>query len=196
MNIRFLMGVAAVCCAFALEAPMVPGEPAPDVVVRDASGTAVRLSTYRQKKHVALLAVPPGRAAADWADTERRLAALDTVALFESGPAATVLIDPAGVVRRILTGRVLSGAELGHFVELWQSGKRSFAAYCARCHGEEGDSTLCVDNALTGVGQRLSPEEIRAKLNIGELNDRQVLIREMRIPRDELEGIIVYVKSL
>src|SRR5271165_7149139 len=136
MNIRFWMALAVAQGAFSLSAAIVPGELAPDLVVQDTSGTAARLSTYRQKKHVALLAVPPGRAVeADWPDTNRRLAALDTVVLFlatdtetsrkflEDVSTATILIDRDGAVRRLLSGRILTGADLERFVDLWQSGK-------------------------------------------------------------------------
>jgi len=197
MNIRFSCATAAVCLAFSLHAAMVPGEPAPDLVVRDASGTAVRLSDYRQKKHIALLTAQPDRiAGANWQDTIHRLAALDTVVLFHNGPAATMLIDRAGIVRRMLAGRVLSGADLEEFVWVWQSGKTYFVAYCARCHGEEGDETLCVDKPLTGVSQRMSPAQIRESLRIGEVNDREVLIRGEMIKRFQLDAILVYVGSL
>src|SRR5579863_9568898 len=154
MNVRFGVGLTVGCCAFALWAATVPGEPAPDIAVRDADGASVKLSAYRQKKHVALLT---GSSPADWADTRRRLAALDTVLLFEDGAAGTMLIDKSGIVRRVVNGRVLSGSELAQFVEVWQSGKAYFLGYCARCHGEDGDNTACVDKVLTGVGRRLSP---------------------------------------
>jgi hypothetical protein len=209
MNVRFWMALAVTYGAFSLDAAIVPGEPAPDLVVRDVSGNSVRLSAYRQKKHVALLTVPPGRAAGvDWPDTNRRLAALDTAVLFlvtdteesreflDNVSIATLLLDRAGVVRRVLTGRVLTGVDLAHFVELWQSGKTYFVAYCSRCHGEDGDSTLCVEKPLTGVGQKLSPEQIRDRLRVGEMSDTEVLIRGEIIKRSQLDAIIVYVAGL
>ena len=196
MSLRFSAAVAVTCCAIPLHAAMVPGEPAPDRLARDASGTAVKLSAYRQKKHIALLSVTPDRAAAaDWTDTNRRLAALETVLLFDDGPAATVLIDDKGIVRRILTGRVLTGPELENFVELWQSGKGAFVAYCARCHGEDGNAVWCDPNPLAGVGQRLSPEQVRERLHPTEIND-QVIIRGEMIKRSDMESIIVYIRSL
>lgn len=209
MNIRFWMALSVAYGAFSLDAAIVPGEPAPDLVVRDVSGSVVRLSAYRQKKYVALLAVPPGRAAGvDWPDTIRRLAALDTTVLFlvtdaeksreflENVSTATVLLDRTGVVRRVLAGRVLTGADLEHFVEQWQSGKTYFVAYCSRCHGEDGDSTLCVEKPLTGLGQKLSPEQIRDRLRLGEMSDTEVLIRGEIIKRFQLDAIIVYVAGL
>ncbi|SPE40531.1 exported hypothetical protein [Candidatus Sulfopaludibacter sp. SbA3] len=197
MNIRFWLAAAAACCAFSLDAALVPGEPAPDLVVRDVAGTTVRLSAYRQKKHIALLVAPPDRLpTADWAGTERRLAALDTVVLFNDGPAATLLIDQTGVVRRVLTGSVLTGTGLTDFVELWQSGKAWFAGYCARCHGADGEDTWCDQKPLTGVGQRLSPTQIRETLNMWEVNDQEVIIRGERIKRPQVDAIIVYVSSL
>ena len=209
MKVRCWMALAAASCALSPGAAIAPGDPAPDLVVRDASGAAVRLSAYREKKHVALLAIPSGHAAAaDWQDTGKRLAALDTVLLFLTNDSeasrkflgdsasATLLIDRAGIVRRRLDGRVLSGAELEQFVDLWVSGKTYFIAYCARCHGEDGDSTLCVTTPLVGVGKKLSPEQIRESLRIGEVNDREVIIRGEIVKRSQLDAIIAYVGGL
>jgi hypothetical protein len=196
MGVRYCVAAALVCCAFSLNAAMVPGEPPPDLVVRDASGSTVRLSAYRQKKHIALLAVSAERiAATNWTDTNRRLAPLDTVLLFNEGPAATVLIDQKGIVRRVLGGRVLTGAELESFVELWQSGKGAFAAYCARCHGEEGDAVWCDPKPLTGLGQRMSTEQVRETLHMTDIND-EVIIRGERIKKLDIDAIVVYVRSL
>ena len=196
MRVRFSFALVIAVCVLPLKAATVPGEPAPDRLVRDTSGTTVKLSAYRQKKHIALLALSPDRvAAADWADTVRRFATLDTVVLFDDGPASTVLIDDKGVVRRVESGRVLTGAELAAFVELWQSGKGAFLAYCARCHGEDGDAVWCDPNPLTGVGQRLSAEQVRERLHPADIND-QVIIRGEMIKRSDMEAIIIYIRSL
>ena len=194
MNVRFF--AAAGLCMVCLAADLSPGDPAPDLVVRDSSGASVKLSAYRQKKLVALLSMPAAPAAADWADPTRRLAAMNTVALFEVGPAATALIDRTGVVRRVLAGRALAGAELERFVDLWQSGKGYFSAYCARCHGEDGDSTLRVDKPLTGVAKRMSVDQIRETLRIAEANDLEVYIRGEMVKRSQLEALLIYVGSL
>ena len=209
MNIRFWMALAAAHGSFSLGAAVLPGDPAPDLAARDSSGTTVTLSAYRQNKCVALLAIEPNHAAdADWPGTNRRLAALGTIALFvstdtpagkrlfENASAGTLLIDRSGVVRRLVKGRVLTGTDLVDFVELWQSGKAYFVAYCARCHGEDGSETLCVDKPLTGVGQRLSPEQIFQSLRIAEANDLEVYIRGEMIKRSQLDAIIVYVSGM
>ena len=65
-----------------------------------------------------------------------------------------------------------------------------------RCHGEDGDNTACVDKVLTGVGRRLSPEQMRDALHIGEVNDREVVVRGEMIQRFQLDAILVYVNSL
>ncbi|MBI4874310.1 MAG: c-type cytochrome [Acidobacteria bacterium] len=198
---------AAAACVWPPVWAMKPGEAAPDLALRDRSGTEVRLSAYRQKKHVLLLTQAPAAAVLD--DTCRRLAALDAVVLFlagdteanrkflEGAPSATALIDSGGVVRRVLPGLVLTGPDLAGFVGRWQSGKAVFKAACARCHGEEGDLHICEDvKPLEGIGKRLTPVQIRERLRIGEVNDREVLIRGQIFNRQEVEEVIVYVASL
>jgi mono/diheme cytochrome c family protein len=195
-----------VAIAYAVE----PGDPVGDVVVRDRSGAQVQLFAYRQKKMVALLVERPdatlSREALD--DAGRRLAPLGCVvarldsdsagsrALLGRTAAATILIDRDGVVRRILAGRALAGAELAGFAELWLTGKTWFGVYCARCHGDDGESTLCTEKPLAGVGRRMPLERIRESLRIGEVNDREVVIRGEIIRRERLEALLVYVGGL
>jgi hypothetical protein len=182
---------------FSLGAAVLPGDAVPDLKVKDASGVPVRLSAYRGMKYVVLVAIPPGRSTpAVETDTIRRLAAMDTVLLFSEGPAATLLVDRDGVARRVAEGRVLAGRELERFVYLWRSGKDYFVAYCARCHDEDGTSTLCVPTPLTGVGRRLTEEKLRESLRIGEVNAEQVVIRGEMIRRVQLDAILVYVSGL
>lgn len=201
----------AVNCALSLAWAVKPGEPAPDLVARDRGGAQVRISSYRQKKHVVLLAhasdAAPAMAVSD--ETCRHLAALDSVVLFlpgdseaarkflDNAPSATVLIDSGGVVRRVLPGRVLTGSDLAGFVGLWQSGKTVFKAACARCHGEEGDLHICEDvKPLAGIGKRLTDAKIRELLRIGEINDRDLLIRGQVFNRQEVDAVIAYVAGL
>lgn len=202
---------AAAACALPLAWALQPGAAAPDLALRDRSGNEVRLSAYRQKKHLALLVPAPGIALATAIldDSSRRLAALDTVVLLlagdteasrkllENAPSATVLIDSEGVVRRVLLGRVLTGSDLAEFVGRWQSGKAVFKAACARCHGEDGDLHICEDvKPLAGIGKRLTEVQIRERLRIGEINDREVLIRGQIFNRQEVDVVITYVASL
>ena len=171
----------------------------------------MRLSVYRQRKHVIVLAQAPGSAltGAVLDDTCRRLDALNSVVLFltsdpeasrelvENVPAATLLIDPGGVVRRVLPGRALTGSDLAEFVRLWQSGKAVFNTSCARCHGEDGDLEICLDvKPLVGIGKRLSEAQIRDRLRPGEINDREVLIRGQFFSRQDVDAVIAYVAGL
>jgi len=193
---RFRLSVAAVfALALPLDAAMVPGEPAPDLVVKDSAGAAVRLSAWRDKKDIALLSPAAGQPPADLAAASRLLAPLDTILLVADGPARTVLIDRTGTVRRVTEGRALVGAELAKFVELWRDGKSAFVAYCARCHGEYGDAIWCDPNPLTGVGRRLSLEQILEILHPVPMND-EVLVRSERIKKLDLETILIYLRSL
>ena len=212
MRIRkYWAAFALAHCALPLGWAVKLGEPAPDIALRDCSGADVRLSAYHEKKHVALLAVGPGTtlAPAVLADTCRGVAALDTVVLLLAGeapetrpflqgaPPATLLLDPKGVVRRVLLGRTLTGLELAGFVKLWQSGKAVFRGSCARCHGPDGDREDCGDvHSLVGIGRRLSEAEIRERLRIGVINDEYVMIRETFYTRPDVEAIIVYVAGL
>ena len=194
MLVRFLLLVAAACCPLFPQSALVPGEPAPDRALRDVSGNPVRLSDWAGKKHVALLA-QPSKTAAGWTDTVRRLAALDTVLLFDSGPAATVLVDRAGIVRRVMAGRTLSGADLEEFVATWQAGKTYYIAHCARCHGNDADEVWCDPNPLIGISHRRTPDEIREHLRMTPLGD-EVIIRGESIKKYQVEAILIYVSSL
>ena len=205
------IGFTAVICALPLAWAEKPGEAVADLVLRDPSGAQVKLSTYRQQKNVALLALAPGAtlAPAVVEDACRRLASLDTVVLFlasdgkanrqllENASSATLLIDSDGVLRRMLPGRVLTGADLAGFVKLWLTGRTVFKTACARCHGDEGDSTICWDvKSLVGIGRRLSETEVRARLRPAVLDGRTVLIRSQFFTPHEVDAVIVYVAGL
>jgi hypothetical protein len=212
MKIRQLwIGFFLTDCTLLLAWAARPGEPAPDLALRDCRGVEVRLSAYRQKKQVAVLVQAPGASQVPEVldETCRRLEALDTVVLFmasdadanreflENVSAATVLIDSGGVVRRVLPGRTLTGPDLANFVKLWLNGKGVFSARCARCHGEDGDSTICLDvKPLVGIGTRMTEAQIRERLHPGELNDRELLIRGEFYSRPDVEAVIVYVAGL
>jgi len=208
---KYWAALAVAHCALPLGWAVKPGEAAPDIALRDCSGADVRLSAYRQKKHAIILAQAPGAALAPAVleDTCRRLQALDTVVLLlagdagedrtflEGAPAATLLVDPGGVVRRVLAGRALTGSDLAAFVKLWQFGKTVFNASCARCHGEEGDLHICEDvKPLVGIGRRLTEAQIREKLRIAVINDRDLLIRDHFYTRQDVDAVIAYVAGL
>jgi cytochrome c553 len=200
MHIRkWWLAFAAASCALPADWAVKPGEAAPDLAVRDCSGAETRLSAFRQKKPVALLAQAPPVSVLG--DTCRQLDALGFAVLLSSDAAAaraaTLLIDAGGTVRRVLPGKVLTGAELAAFVRLWQSGKTVFEATCARCHGEDGDQHTCEDvKPLAGIGQRLTEAQIRERLRIGEINDRDLLIRGQIYTRHEVDAVIAYIAGL
>jgi cytochrome c553 len=212
MKVRSLWIAFAVAhCALPLSWAVKPGETPPDLALRDRSGSEVRLSAYLHKKHVAVLARAPERPlpAAVLDDTCRRLDALNTVVLFlasdatenrrflDNAPSATLFIDTDGVVRRVLPGQVLTGPELAAFVKLWQSGKIVFETSCARCHGAEGDLSTCEDvKRLAGIGRRLTEAEIRERLRMGEVNDRDVIIRGQIYSRLDVDAVVAYVAGL
>jgi len=177
------------------------GKPAPELAAKDWREVEVRLSDYRQKKIVVVMA--PGRGnlvtVEEREDARRRLEALDVVALFLAGEAkaATVLIDSGGVVRRVHAGRALAGDELAEFVSLWRQGKAVFGTACARCHGEDGALDICLDvKPLVGIGRRLSAAEIRDRLRMGELNEAEVVVRGQFFKRKEVDALIAYVSGL
>ena len=202
---------AAANCALTVAWAVKPGDPAPDLAFRNCRGAEARLSEYRHKKHAVLLATargsPLGETAID--DACRRIGELESVVLLvgsdaeanrrflEGASSATVLIDPDGVVRRLLPGRVLTGSELAEFVRLWTEGKLVFSSACARCHGQDGDNNICLDvKPLVGIGKRLSEAQIRERLRPGEINDRDVLVRGQIFSRREVDAVISFVAGL
>ena len=210
MHIRNWAAFALLQCVPPRVWAVQPGEAVPDIAVRDCAGTEVRLSAYHQKRHVIILAEKPGvkLAPALLNSTAAELAPLDTVVLVLAGdaaenrrflnsdPPATLLVDPGGVVRRLLPGQALTGLELVSFVKRWQFGKTVFNAECARCHGEDGDSHLCEDvKPLLGIGRRLTEAQIKEKLRMAPIND-QYLIRGQFYTKEEVEAVIVYVGGL
>jgi hypothetical protein len=212
MDIRICwLSFAVLSCVPAPAWAVKLGEPAPELVVKDRSGVDVSLSEYRQKKVVVLLAQGQGdRLTPDVRDDScRRVEALNAVVLFlpnnsdasrtllNDAQSATILIDPGGVVRRVLAGRVLTGSDLAEFVKVWQHGKLVFDTSCARCHGEDGTLDICEDvKPLAGIGNHLTAAQIRARLRIGEVNDREVLIRGQFFKRQEVDAVIAYISGL
>lgn len=171
----------------------------------------MRLADNRQKRVAILLAQAQGGLLTVEVrdDACRQLEPLDVVVLFLQGntdqdrrllgPARswTILIDSSGVVRRILAGQVLTGSHLAVFVKVWQEGKGVFEGSCARCHGADGALDICEDvKPLVGIGNRFTAAEIRAKLRIGELNDREVLVRGQFLKRHEVDAVIAYISGL
>ncbi|MCW5980604.1 MAG: hypothetical protein KIT09_21170 [Bryobacteraceae bacterium] len=211
MRIRICLTALAALSGALPAWPAKLGEPAPDLTVRDARGAELRLSEVRDNRIVVLLAEgPAGRLpVAVIEDACRRLEPLKAVALAlpsdvekndrlsEVAAPATVLIDPDGVMRRIEPGRALTGDELERFVKLWQFGKVVFNASCARCHGEDGALHICEDvKPLVGIGNRLTAPQIRERLRIGEVNDKEVLIRGEFYKRPEVDAVIAYISGL
>jgi len=195
-------------CALPLGWAVKLGEAVPDVALRDCAGTDVRLSAYHEKKSAIILAEASKIAPAVLNEACRDLAPLDTVLLLLSGNAAenrrlleseppfTLLVDPGGVVRRVLPGRLLTGPDLVGFVKLWQFGKTVFNAECARCHGEDGDLHICEDvKPLMGIGRRLTEPQIRERLRMAPIND-QYLIRGQLFSKEDVDAVIVYVAGL
>lgn len=212
MQVRNCLAALVVAhCVLPLGWAVKPGEAMPDIALRDCSGAELRLSAYHQKKHAIILAQAPGAALtpAVLDDTCRRLQPLDTVVLLLAGDggeerkllegamAATLLVDPGGAVRRILAGRALTGSDLVGFVKSFQFGKTVFNATCARCHGEDGDLHTCEDvKPLAGIGRRLTEAQIREKLRIGKMNNRDLMIRGQIYTRAEVDAVIAYVAGL
>jgi mono/diheme cytochrome c family protein len=109
----------------------------------------------------------------------------------------TILLDNSGVVRRLHSGPRLDPAALGAFVAQWRQGKSLFEASCARCHGNDGALHICDDvKPLTGIGRRLSPEEIRRRLRPAEVNEREVVIRATFFKRPDVDALIAYIAGL
>jgi hypothetical protein len=174
------------------------GEPAPALTVQNPGGQDVQLAAYRGRTAVLLLA----EAQLNPTDLDAAAAILkplDTEVLFLRDPAqpATILIDRAGIVRRVHPGKALSGPGLEAFVRQWHEGKSVFEASCARCHGEDGALHICEDvKPLVGIGNRLTAAEIRQRLRIAEVNDREVVIRATFFKRHEVDAVIAYISGL
>jgi hypothetical protein len=199
MKLRNTWLLLAAGCALPLNWTVRPGEPAPDLLLQNHTGAEVRLSAYRNKKQVAVLALAPGAvlSPAVLEDSLRRITALDAALLLASGPPSTSLIDTNGVVRRVRPGQTLTGPELAAFVTAWRRGREVFNASCARCHGEEGDNNICLDvKPLVGLGKHLSEAQIRERLRPGEINDRDLIIRGQIYSRTDIDAVIAYVSGL
>src|ERR1039458_10886165 len=148
---KYWAALALAHCVLPLGWAVKLGDAVPDVSLRDCSGAEVRLSAYHQKRHAVVLVEAPGAklAPAVLDDACRDLAARDTVVLvlageaaenrrlLETDPPATLLVDPGGVVRRILPGRALTGPDLAGVVKLWEFGKTVFNRSEERRVGKE-----------------------------------------------------------
>jgi hypothetical protein len=186
------------------------GSRAPELTATDCDGRNVRLSGYHGRQAVVLLERARG---APW-DQHARSAACgnggdsNAVVLFSTGavmPMASAapgelraaLIDAGGVVRRVGTGQFPNASSVAGFFKLWRDGQETFEAFCVRCHGQDGTLNLCEGvKPLAGIGGRLTPEEIRTRMRIGELNQDEVLIRDQFIKRRDVDALIVYICGL
>jgi hypothetical protein len=174
------------------------GEPAPALTVQARDGRRVQLAAYRGRSAVLLLADREFKPA-DLEAAAAILKPLNTEIAFlgDFPQPATILIDKTGTVRRIRPGEALSGPSLEDFVRQWHEGKSVFEASCARCHGEDGALHICADvKPLTGIGNRLTPDEIRKRLRIAEVNDREVVIRATFFKRHEVDALLAYIAGL
>lgn len=193
----------------ASELPIRLGAPAPDWTVETVSGRQTTLLQHlREKKRDAVVLAPGGDGRlqrAELEDRARRLAQRDVELIvlppgFSAGrleTPATILIDSGGAVRRIEPGRLLAGKELEEFVDQWRLGRDVFLTSCARCHGDDGALEICGDvKPLTGIGNRLTAQQVYERLRVGELGESDVLIRGRFYKRKEVEAVVVFVRGL
>lgn len=193
--------------------PLRLGSPAPDWAVESAAGGQASLARHLRdhKKDAALLVPRQGQSIPrpDLEAAARRLGERGVDLLVvppQPGPGrpglepiapATVLVDSAGVVRRIEPGRLLAVKELEEFVEQWRLGREVFLTACARCHGDDGSLEVCGDvKPLTGIGNRLTPAQVYERLRVGELGKEDVLVRGRFHKRKEVEAVVVFVRGL
>jgi hypothetical protein len=183
----------AVSCGLLFAESLKPGDSAPNWTLQDLRGAEVKLASYHGKNVVVFKG-----SGATGSEALRGLADLDVVPLFAGGQGrATLLIDQNGIVRRIAAGELLAGADLVRFAQMWLEGHKVYMAKCSRCHGEDGDSSLCMDvKPLVGIGGRMNVKQIREAMRPADMGPDQVLIRDQYLTRGDFDAVVAYIAGL
>ena len=113
-----------------------------------------------------------------------------------AGTNQALLVDEHGILRR--KGAVpATAAQAVEFVREWDQGKVIFHNHCARCHGEDGqDTTYPYIRRLAGIGNRLSPAQIRERLHPTVVGPNYITVRGESFTARELEQLIVFLAGL
>ena len=105
----------------------------------------------------------------------------------------TFLIDKEGFIRRIerKVNPETHGEDLVLLMKRWQEGKKIYDAYCARCHGDDGNAEGYPSvKKLGGIGNRMTVEQIiEATAATGLVNLNQ-------FSEEELKALAIYVAGL
>ena len=171
------------------------GEPVPEIPVSDTERSRISLSAFTGKQPVLILASCARQ-------TIRQASGAAVLRLEMPDPAlgrAVLLVDKQGVLRRIerFPGVEPAPADLVRIIERWLAGKSSFETACARCHGDDGSSTdYPFIKKLTGIGNRLTEDQIRDRLHPLPMRSEQYSVRSHLFRSDELSALIAYVAGL
>lgn len=102
-------------------------------------------------------------------------------------PGAPVLVDGAGIVRRVFDAKMTRAAIIED-IGLWQRGQALYTSYCERCHGPDGtDTTYPGTKSMAGIGNRKSEAEII------EISGRAASVDMSAFSTRDLRALGVYI---
>jgi hypothetical protein len=102
--------------------------------------------------------------------------AFEDVVVVESN-GQRILVDGAGVVRRVFAGE----APVKHEVELWREGRALWRDVCARCHGFDGrDTGYPGTRSMQGYGNGKTDGQIRRRIETSSTVDVSVYSERQR----------------
>lgn len=170
------------------------GAPAPQIALEDPpAGT---LEKFRGHKVIVLGAESGPQGLAEAAQQLRQGGVELVRAKLPADGNVFWLVDEAGIVRAIRPAPV-RGFGLVEFFEEWELGRKAFAWGCTTCHGQDGRETYYYGvKSLGGIGNRMTPEQIRRTLNATMIAPGRYSIRCFHFTEAEIQALVTYVAGL
>lgn len=170
------------------------GEPAPRIALDDPpAGT---LDKLRGKKVIVLGAEAGPQGLGEVAEQLRQGGVELVRAKLPANGNVFWLVDEAGIVRAVQPAPERASG-LVEFLKEWELGRKAFAWGCTTCHGQDGRETYYYGvKSLGGIGNRMSPEQIRRTLNATMIAPGRYSIRCFHFTEAEINGLVTYVAGL
>lgn len=106
---------------------------------------------------------------------------------WKARPGTPVLVDGAGIVRRVFAANTTQDAMLEE-IRLWQRGQALYTSYCERCHGPDGtDTNYPGTRSMAGIGNRKSEAEII------EISGRAASVDMSAFSKRDLRALAIYM---
>lgn len=169
------------------------GAPAPPLGLGDSPSAT--LERFRGKKVIVLAAEADPQGLGGAAE-QLRQAGVELVRAKPPDGNVFWLVDEAGIVRAIQPAPGQASG-LVAFLKEWEMGRKAFEWGCTTCHGKDGRETYYYGvKSLEGIGNRMSPEQIRRTLNATMIAPGRYSIRCFHFTETEIRALVTYVAGL